>query len=449
MSCTTILAFFQRCGINITTMRCHYIDCDTFYQAEFPCPIFNELFIANQHAFYARYAEIFPKHMKLDNWRWVNKLESVPLDYPEDVRHPTTVLSLNEDLNVPTGLKRKRIIALMLNFSHRPNYKSLPKISFFRTFPNLKVLVLQFVGLDEIGILTMSQITLLQFVYMHNCCPQEFGFGPFKNFEICKNIQTLHLEECSFGNNCLTFSPNLRKLKMVKCKPTTRICTSNCPDLKSLAIGKNVLDFKPWDLSENPRLTLLNYSFLLKNNPLALEAFNQWLLKSPIADLKKFFVHWNPNRSSLVHSSVDGYVLSRPKYGNVHLNFSRIEKLKKLAMVDFDPHNTFSGTFAKGVEVVDVKMIWKSLKYFNGEPIRACRFTIYPSTLTEGRIPLPVPSFLLTLDMKHIDMIMAFTEEPYQLLAFAMTCKMLYKHYENHGGTCLIFRLFYPQLLRE
>jgi len=114
-------------------------------------------------------------------------------------------------------------------------------------------------------------------------------------------------------------------------------------------------------------------------------------------------------------------------------------------MVDFDPRDTFSGTFAKGVESVDVKMIWKSLKYFNGEPIRACRFRIYPSTLTEGLIPLPVPSFILTIDVEYINMIMAFTEKPYQLVAFAMTCKMLYEHLQKlREGAFLIFRLFYP-----
>jgi len=376
-----------------------------------------------QFSFYTGgYTKILQRHMSQNRWLHVNELELISLNSQKTDPYPEKVLRLNQDLNVPSGLDYESVVALILAFSRHPNYRPMPNISFFRRFPNLRFLVLQYIGLDKNTASTLCEITSLRFVYMHYCSAREFGFGPFENFEICENIQNLYLNSCSFNDNSLSFSSKLRRLKIVKCYKLSEISTFKCSYLKSLQIQGTMFNPQNLTLPEHPCLTSLNLGFI-SNHPELLKVFDHWLLGSPITSLKKLVVYWDfcPRLDDHPYAMC-------PKYVNVHLNFSGFKNLKKLVIGDFDPRNTLSCTFSRGIEPIIVKSIWEGLEYFNG-PIRAEKFRIYPPS-TEMFIPLSVPSFLLTIPDICMELIFEFLLRKWKssILALKVTCKMIYEY---------------------
>jgi hypothetical protein len=184
-----------------------------------------------QRTLLEKYTSMFETYINQNDWSKITKLEVGSVNPGETSQYQTMVLCLCENLYVPRGCEN--IIALALTFSNYPNCKPLPELDFFEQFPKLKFLVLQNIGLDERAMLTISQLTSHIFVYMHNCSTQEFGFGPFKDFESCENIRRLHLDGCSFNDNCLSFPSNLIELNVTKCSPF-KIDVPECSHMESV-----------------------------------------------------------------------------------------------------------------------------------------------------------------------------------------------------------------------
>jgi len=363
--------------------------------------------------------------VKKHRWLDVNELKLISLDSQKTDTYPGRVLHLDQDLNVPVGLPCESVLAIILDFSipHVDHLEPVPNIAFFIRFPNLKFLVLHQIGFDKNGVLTLSKITSLRFVYMHGCNAQEFGFEPFENFEICENIQTLYLNGCKFNDKCLDFSSKLRRLKIVGCSHYSGVGTLKCSNLKSLQVPNTVLIPKNLTLPEHLCLTLLNPGIVTLSHS---ESFNRWLLENPITSLKRLVLNCTCDHL----------------YDNFHLNLSQFPNLEELHIIDFDHRNTLSYTLAEGIVSIVVKLTWNK-RYFNEQYIEAEKFIIHPLS-TEMHMPLPVPPFLLTIISEYPNLIFSFMDDESQL-ALAITCKLVYKYYNGSHYRAFILAPIYGE----
>jgi len=265
---------------------------------------------------------------------------------------------------------------------------------------------------------TISKINSLRFVYMHRCNARDFvGVGlPFKNFKSRKNIQTLRLKECKFGDGRLELPSGLRILKIVDCDLANGISNLyNYRGLRSMKyIDKNTLNPQEVTLSKDACIVSINPGFLLRHTKLALEVLNQWIWDNldSICKVKKLAIRFDynfQNRYGLVHT--------RP----LKLKLVGLMCLKELVIIDFDPRCTLMCTFDHAVKSVVTKSVYRNVTYFNENPIGAYKFRIRPPSLTKVLIPLPTFPFILFHELVFDEFVQFLKIS--SMLAFSCTCK--------------------------
>jgi len=216
-----------------------------------------------------------------------------------------------------------------------------------------------------------------------------------------------------------------------------QISTLDCSNLESL---KNNSDspIRPDQLilPGNSRINCLKPGFILKDDPLALENFNQWLSKNT-DNVEKLGVRFfcAPLNRDVSH-----------QHRTVHLKLPTLKNLKELVVIDFDPSNTLKCTLTE-TETEPKPILIKServmQKYFSQQSIETDRFRIHhPST--EMFIPLPFPSFLLAIDEYSMRSIMVFITEISDLVALLRTCRISYNYYVRCGGHSMIAQFSNP-----
>jgi hypothetical protein len=138
-------------------------------------------------------------------------------------------LYLYNSLQFPSKLKCENINALMLNFFPRVSSTSL-SISFLEKFPNLKMLWLSNVIINENIVSALSTLSLLNIITLDQCEITDDYLS--KIFESCTTLEEIELHYIFFKMPIM-FPPQVKRLRMEGHYPM-QIDLSRCTQLRSL-----------------------------------------------------------------------------------------------------------------------------------------------------------------------------------------------------------------------